>query len=82
MAYYFDVGNLGREKLFHDCPVRGRKQLCPSPETIEGRGYDEDGYFRGVKRGRTSHMFRGSPYPYNVIRCKACGEEYTWGEVL
>lgn len=77
MAYYFKEDREGRERLYHDCH-RGTRQLCPSPSVLESRSYDEDGYFRAVKAGRASHMFKGSPYGYNVIRCKGCGEEYTW----
>ena len=76
--YYFDDDNFGRERLFHDCPIRGSRQLCPSPGTVEKLKYYEDGYFRGIVKGRASRMFKGSPYPYNVIRCKSCGNDYTW----
>jgi len=77
VIYWFDKDGLGRERLYHSCH-RGERQLCPSPSTIVDRGYDEDGYFRGLRAGRSSHMFKGSPYTYNVIRCKGCGEEFRW----
>lgn len=75
--YWFDTDSFDKDRLFHSCH-RGERQFVPSPESVENLGYDEDGYFRGVAKGRASHMFKGSPYPYNVIRCKGCGEEYRW----
>lgn len=75
--YYFDTDGFERERLYHSC-YRGERQLCPSTEEVERTRVYEDGYFRGVVAGRRHSGFRNSPLAYNVIKCKACGEEYTW----
>lgn len=77
MSYYFDVDGLGRDRLYHSC-FRGDRQLCPTPEEIERTRIYEDGYFRGVVAGKRHSMLKGSPYPRNIIKCKACGEEFSW----
>lgn len=64
------------DRLFHTC-FRGRKQICPKFETVERWGYYEDGYFRGMRKGRFS-KFLNRLAETNFIKCKACGEEFTW----
>lgn len=75
--YWIESDSMGRDRLWHTC-FRGERQSCPQPKVVEKWKYDEDGYFRGMIKGRKSRMFKDSPFPYNVIRCKACGEDYTW----
>ena len=72
--YYWDVDGMGKDRLFHSCH-RGERQMVPTSSEVDKSGYYEDGYFRGMKAGRFSKMFAGSPFSYGIRVCKACGEE-------
>jgi len=76
MPYFFDVDGLGRDRLYHSC-FRGNRQLCPTTSEVERMEYYEDGYFRGMKKGRHS-KFLNRTAENNFIKCKACGEEFEW----
>lgn len=63
-------------RLYHSCH-RGPRQLAPKPEIVISYGYYEDGYFRGMKKGRYS-KFLDETAQENWIQCKACGERYVF----
>lgn len=79
MSFYFDVGPFDEDRLYHDCPVReGVRDMSMQPKSVGRMGYDETGYYRGLRAGKSAWTFKDSPYSYNVIKCKACGEEFQW----